>query len=84
MPRYYFNLRRAHLHLLDKNGEECSDLGEAIEYAVVAILNLISEEGRFRNWTAWAVEIQDEARFSVATLPFTFIMKVDMRGRGND
>ncbi|MGO4570900.1 DUF6894 family protein [Microvirga sp. 2TAF3] len=79
MPRYYFNLRRAHLHLLDKSGEECSNLGEAIEYAIVAVLNLISEEGRFRNWTSWAVEIQDEARYHVATLPFTMVLEADLR-----
>jgi hypothetical protein len=79
LSRYYFNLRRAHLHLLDKNGEECATLGEAIEYGVIAVLSLISEEGRFRNWTAWAVEIQDENRFHVVTLPFSLVLKADMR-----
>jgi hypothetical protein len=79
VPRYHFNLRRAHLHLLDKDGTECADLGEAIEYAVMAVLNLVSEEGRYRNWTAWSVEIQDDARFHLVSLPFTLVLRADAR-----
>ncbi|QFU16518.1 DUF6894 family protein [Microvirga thermotolerans] len=79
MPRYYFNLRRAHLQLLDRNGESCASLGEAIEYGVVAVLDLIAEEGRFRNWTTWALEIEDENRLHVVTLPFSLVLKADGR-----
>ena len=82
MPRYYFNLRRAHLHLVDKHGEECASLGEAIEYRVVAVLNLIAEEGRFRNWTTWAVEIEDEDRLHRASLPFTLVLRAEIRRKG--
>ncbi|MBZ6075043.1 DUF6894 family protein [Microvirga puerhi] len=79
MPRFYFNLRRAHLHLVDKHGENCATLAEALEHGVVAILSLVAEEGRFRNWTAWAVDIQDQDRHPAATLPFTLVLKADRR-----
>ncbi|MCB8820858.1 DUF6894 family protein [Microvirga rosea] len=79
MPRFYFNLRRAHLQLLDKNGEDCATLGDAIECGVIAILNIIAEEGRFRNWGAWAVDIQDQNRLPAISLPFTLVLRADLR-----
>lgn len=75
MSRYYFNLRYAHLQVPDRRGEECSGPGEALEHAVVAILGLITREGRFRNWAKWSVEIEDEFRSCVAILPFTLILR---------
>ncbi|MFC4175463.1 DUF6894 family protein [Microvirga sp. GCM10011540] len=75
MPRYFFNLRYGHLHVLDSRGETCSDPGDALEHAVVAVLDLITKEGRFRNWARWSIEIEDENRRRVATLPFTLVLK---------
>jgi hypothetical protein len=79
VPRYYFNLRHAHLRVQDPHGEECRGPEEAIEHAVVAVLALITREGRFRNWTKWSVEIEDEKRRRVAVLPFTLVLKADQR-----
>ena len=80
MPRYYFNLRCAHLAVPDGRGEECPGPGEALEHAVVAVLGLITKEGLFRNWTKWSVEIEDEFRRRVATLPFSLVKVHANRG----
>jgi hypothetical protein len=75
VPRYYFNLRNGHLHVPDARGENCSDPGDALEHAVVAALDLITREGRFRNWTRWSIEIEDEKRCRVAIVPFTLVLR---------
>jgi hypothetical protein len=75
VPRYYFNLRNGHLHVLDTHGENCAHPGEALEHAVMAVLDLTTKEGRFRNWARWAIEIEDEERCRVATLPFSLVLK---------
>jgi hypothetical protein len=74
-PRYYFNLRHGHLHVPDSRGEECLGPKEAIEHAVVAILDLVAGEKRLRNWAKWSVEIEDERHCRVAILPFTLVLK---------
>jgi hypothetical protein len=73
-PRYYFNLRHGHLQVPDPRGEECPGPKEAIEHAVVAILDLIAGESQRRNWTKWSVEIEDERHCRVAILPFTLVL----------
>lgn len=75
MSRYYFNLRYAHLQVPDRRGEECSGPGDALEHGIVAILGLITKENCFRNWARWSVEIEDEFRRRVATLPFSLVLK---------
>lgn len=75
VPLYYFNLRNGHLHVLDTRGENCTNPGEALEHAVVAVLDLTTREGRFRNWARWAIEVEDEHRRRVATLPFSLVLK---------
>lgn len=75
VPLYFFNLRSGHLHVLDTRGENCSNPGEALEHAIVAVLDLTMKEGRFRNWAKWSIEIEDENRHRVATLPFSLVLK---------
>ena len=43
MPQYFFNLRRDHLLVRDTRGEDCSGPGVAVEHAIVAALDLMSE-----------------------------------------
>ncbi|HZH51502.1 MAG TPA: hypothetical protein VEZ16_06415 [Microvirga sp.] len=78
MQRYFFNLRNGPLHVLDARGENCADPGEALQHAVVAVLDLITKEGRFRNWSRWSVEIEDEHRRRVATVPFTLVLRTQL------
>lgn len=75
MPHYYFDLWHAHLHVPDRRGEECSDTGEALEFATVAVLDLITQEGRHRDWSRWSIQIRDETGGRVAVLPFAMVLK---------
>jgi hypothetical protein len=77
MPRYFFNLQREHLSVRDVCGEECSSPVEAVERARVAVLTLMNERTSLRSWTGWAVDIQDETRKRVATVPFVFAGQAD-------
>ena len=79
MPRYFFNLRRGHLSVCDARGEDCADPTEAVQYALLAALGLMSEKRDPRRWAAWSVDIQDEARNHVATVPFTFAVQTGFR-----
>ena len=81
MSRYYFNLRNGPLHVLDLHGENCANPEEAIEHAIVAALDLITKEGRFRNWSRWSIEIQDGRRRRVATVPFTLVLRTHLHQR---
>jgi hypothetical protein len=47
----------------------------------VAVLDLTRKEGRFRNWAKWAIEVEDENRHRVATVPFSLVLK-SLSGRG--
>lgn len=78
MPRYFFNLRRDHLLVRDTRGEDCSGPSVAVEHAVVAVLNLISEKISFQSWAGWSVDIEDETRHQVATIPFAFVVQSKM------
>ena len=79
MPRYFFNLRRGHLSVCDVRGEDCADSSEAVQYALLAALSLISEKHDPHRWAAWSVDIEDEARNQVATVPFTFAVRTGWR-----
>jgi hypothetical protein len=81
VPRYYFNLRNGPLHVPDTRGETCANPRDALEHAVVAVLDLTRKEGRFRNWAKWAIEVEDENRHRVATVPFSLVLK-SLSGRG--
>ncbi len=70
MPRYFLNLRRAHLAIPDTRGVECSGPAEALETAVVAALNHMSSSLDFSRWVGWSVEIETDAGEHVATVPF--------------
>ena len=50
--------------------------------AMVAVLALITKEGRFRNWAKWSLEIHDHERRRVAVLPFSLVLKADRRCGG--
>jgi len=77
MPRYFFNLRRDHLSICDARGEECSRPVDAVEHAFIAALTLMSRQGFVRTWTGWAVEVEDETRKRVATIPFALALQTD-------
>ena len=79
MPRYFFNLRRGHLSVCDARGEDCADPTEAVQYALLAALSLMSEKHDPHRWAAWSVDIQDEARNQVVTVPFTFAVQTGLR-----
>ncbi len=79
MPRYFFNLRWGHLSVCDAHGEDCANSAKAVEYALLAALSLMSEKRDPHRWAAWSVDIQDEARKQVATVPFTFAMRTGLR-----
>jgi len=81
MPRYFFNLRREHLYVRDARGEECSGPVEAVERARVAVRALMNERALRGTWTGWAVDIEDEARRQVATVPFVFAGRADQPHR---
>jgi hypothetical protein len=49
-----------------------------VEHAVVAALNLISEKISFQSWAGWSVDIEDEARHQVATIPFALVLQSKM------
>lgn len=78
MPRYFFNLRRDHLLVRDTRGEDCSGPGVAVEHAVVAALDLMGEKLGFQSWAGWSVNIEDEARHHVATIPFALVLQSTM------
>jgi hypothetical protein len=83
MPRYFFNLRWGHLLVCDARGENCANPTEAVQHAVLAALSLVSEKREPHGWAAWSVNIEDEARNQVATVPFTFAVRTDLRrGQG--
>jgi hypothetical protein len=75
MPQYFFNLRRGHLSVCDARGENCADSGEAVEHAIVAARNLMSEKISLQSWVGWSVDIEDEARHQVATVPFALVLQ---------
>ena len=75
MPRYFFNLRRGHLSVCDARGEDCADSSEAVQNALLAALNLMSEKHDPHRWAAWSVDIEGEARNQVATVPFAFALR---------
>ncbi len=79
MPRYFFNLRREHLSVCDARGEDCADPTEAVQHALVAALSLMSEKRDPHRWAAWSVDIEDEARNQVATVPFSFAVRTGWR-----
>jgi len=72
MSLYFFNLRRWHLTVRDGHGEVLPGPAEAVEHAARAILDLVGQKGCCRDWAGWSVEIEDEARGRVATVPFGF------------
>lgn len=82
MPRYFFNLRWGHLSVCDPRGEECFGPAEAIEYAILAALHLMHEKRSLQRWAAWSVDIEDEARSQVATVPFAFTLKTELHSDG--
>jgi hypothetical protein len=79
MPRYFFNLRWGRLSVCDARGEDCAGSTEAVQYALLAALGLMSEKGDPHCWADWSVDIQDEARNQVATVPFTFALRTGLR-----
>jgi hypothetical protein len=79
MPRYFFNLRWGHLSVCDARGEDCADPIEAVQYALLAALGLMSEKHYPHRWATWSVDIEDEARNQVATVPFTFALRTGCR-----
>jgi hypothetical protein len=83
VPRYFFNLRRGHLSVCDARGEDCADSSEAVQHALLAALNLMSEKHDPHRWAAWSVDIEDEARHQVATVPFTFAVRTGGRRDGS-
>jgi hypothetical protein len=79
MPRYFFNLRWGPLSVCDARGEDCADPTEAVQYALVAALGLMSEKRDPHRWATWSVDIQDEACNQVATVPFAFALRAGWR-----
>jgi len=75
MPLYFFHLRRGNLLICDARGEKCSGPSEAVEHAIVAALNLMSEKISLQSWAGWSIDLEDEARRQVATAPFTFVVR---------
>jgi 3-hydroxyisobutyrate dehydrogenase-like beta-hydroxyacid dehydrogenase len=81
MPCYFFNLRREHLSVRDAQGEECANPVEAVERARVAICTLMNERALRGSWSGWAVDVEDETRNQVATVPFAFAGHADQTHR---
>jgi hypothetical protein len=79
MPRCFFNLRRDHLLVRDTRGEDCSGPGVAVEHTVVAAINLMGEKTGFESSAGWSVDIDDETRHQVATIPFALVLQSKMR-----
>ena len=82
MPRYFFNLRRGRLSVCDARGEDCASSIEAVENARRAALRLMREKGSLQRWVGWSVDIEDEARAQVATVPFAFALQTELRRSG--
>ncbi len=70
MPRYFLNLRRAHLAIRDPRGVECSGPTEAVEAAVVKAINRMGTSNDFGPSAGWSVQIETETGEYVATVPF--------------
>ncbi len=70
MPRYFLNLRRAHLAIHDTRGVECSGPAEAVEAVVVMALDRMSTSHEFDRAAGWAVQIETETGVHVATVLF--------------
>jgi len=79
MPRYFLNLRRAHLAIHDTRGVECSGPAEAVEAAVVMALDRMSTSHNFDRSAGWAVQIETETGVHVATVPFALAWRMRAR-----
>ncbi|KMO17339.1 DUF6894 family protein [Methylobacterium platani] len=71
MPRYFFDVMDSTQSVPDEAGLDCRDLGEACRQAHALIAEAMSGPESTRiDWCAWRVEVRDEARGLVFTVPF--------------
>ncbi|AWN52108.1 hypothetical protein [Methylobacterium sp. 17Sr1-1] len=71
MPRYFFDIMDSTRSVPDEAGLDCRDLGEAHSQARILIADAMNGPEATRiDWRAWRVEVRDEARDLVFTVPF--------------
>ncbi|MFH6786013.1 MULTISPECIES: DUF6894 family protein [Methylobacterium] len=71
MPRYFFDIMDAVQSVPDEAGLNCRDLGEAHLQARTLIADAMNGPEATRiDWSAWRVEVRDEARSLLFTVPF--------------
>lgn len=67
MPIYYFNIRQGNMIDEDHEGREAADLEAARDIAAKSVMELLRVEGKAM--TGAVIEIRDESRDLVATVP---------------
>ncbi|TGD94879.1 DUF6894 family protein [Methylobacterium nonmethylotrophicum] len=71
MPRYFFDIMGSTQSVPDEAGLDCRDLGEAHRQARTLIADAMSGPEATRiDWHAWRVEVRDEHRTLLFTVPF--------------
>lgn len=71
MPRFFFDIMDSAQSVPDEAGLDCTDLGEAHHQARTLIADTMNGPEATRiDWSAWRVEVRDEARGLLFTVPF--------------
>ncbi|KMO12391.1 DUF6894 family protein [Methylobacterium indicum] len=71
MPRYFFDIMDSTQSVPDEAGLDCRDLDEAHRQARTLIVDAMTGPEATRiDWCAWRVEVRDEARSLLFTVPF--------------
>ena len=71
MPRYFFDIMDSTRSVPDEAGLDCRDIAEAHHQARTLIDDAMNGPEATRiDWCAWRVEVRDEARHLLFTVPF--------------
>ncbi|KMO30250.1 DUF6894 family protein [Methylobacterium aquaticum] len=71
MPRYFFDIMDSTQSVPDEAGLDCRDLAEAYRQARTLIADAMNgPEATCIDWRAWRVEVRDETRELIFTVPF--------------
>ncbi|WP_018260404.1 DUF6894 family protein [Methylobacterium sp. 4-46] len=71
VPRYFFDVKDSTLSVPDEAGLECRDLGDAHRQACALIVDAMTgPEPLALEWQNWRVEVRDEARSLLFSVPF--------------
>ncbi|GJD49124.1 hypothetical protein OPKNFCMD_1854 [Methylobacterium crusticola] len=71
MPRFFFDILDSTQSVPDEAGLDCRDLGEAHDQARTLIAETMNGPEATRiDWRLWRVEVRDEARTLLFSVPF--------------